>query len=201
MALPTFPTATADFIAGLTDEDFANGGHRTNFIPAVQGGGELAAYVKDAAEEVDALATQVAEDAASAAAGSGTEASVADIRGGTDNAEYLSIRRVLDANEAVSLTRASTTNWDMDTGINFSLTLDGNVTTMANPTNQIAGKAGLLRILQDGTGGRTIGTWDSDFIWLNGEAIMPSAANAVLMVAYAVWEDGTIYLSNGGTAS
>src|SRR5690606_29835888 len=126
MTLPTYPQAEADYVGSLDDNDFLNGGHRSNFIPSLLAVLAFAVYGKDMGDEIALLAAQVEEDAASAAAGSGTEAAVAQIRGGAA-AQYLSIRRVLAAGEPVSLTRAETTAWDMAEGINFDLVLDGDV--------------------------------------------------------------------------
>lgn len=200
MAIPDYPNTAATYLGGLTNDDMINGGHRTHFIAALQALLELTGYTKDAAGELVSLAEQVAGNAASAAAGSGTEASVSQIRAGAA-AQYLSIRRVLGANEPVSLTRASTTTWDLATGINFDLVLDGNIDTLANPTNQIAGKSGLLRIKQDATGGRTIGAFGNNFVWLGGQPIIPTAANAVLLIPYLVWTSGTVYVTNGGASA
>ncbi len=55
----------------------------------------------------------------------------------------------------VAVTYAATVTLDFSTGYNFGpLTLTGNV-TLANPTNIKAGQSGHIRIVQDGTGGRT----------------------------------------------
>lgn len=195
--MATYPQTEADFIGTLDDDDFINGGHRTNFIPSLEAALAFALFSKLTAAELATLATQVAADAASAAAGSGTETSVANIRAGAA-AQYLSIRRVLEANQPVSLTRATTTNWDMASGINFDLVLNGNVTTIANPTNQVAGKSGVLRIVQDATGGRTVGAWGSNFKWLGGAPTLSTVANAAAIVSYMIWAPGLIYLTYGG---
>lgn len=201
MALPTFPQAVADYIAGLTDEDFINGGHRTNFIPTAQGGMTLADYVRLAAIEMLAIAEQVEEDAAAAAAGSGTEASVANIRAVADVAHYVSMRRVIAANAFVSLTDAPSIAWDMATGINFEVTLTSSGRTLSSPTNKISGKSGLLIVKQDGTGGRTITTWGSDFVWVGGHPDWPASPNAETLISYIVRPGGKILLNFGGSTS
>lgn len=196
--MATFPQTEADYVAGLTEADFLNGGHRTNFIDSLLATLAFITFGKLTADELVTLADQVATDAASAAAGSGTEASVADIRAGAA-AQYLSIRNVLAANQPVALTRAATTQWDMAAGINFDLVLDGDVAAIANPTNQVAGKSGVLRILQDATGGRTIGAWAANYRWLGGVIPeLPATASKAVLISYLVWASGTVYLTYGG---
>lgn len=199
MVLPEYPQEDAAYLAGLTNEDMINGGHREHFIAALWALVTLVHFSKEAGDEILALAEQVAEDAASAAAGSGTEASVSQIRGG-GAAQYLSIRRVYGANEPVSLTREINTAWDMSAGINFDLVLDGDVTQMSNPTNQVAGKSGVLRLKQDATGGRTIGSWGSHFKWVGGVPYFPTAAERAALISYLVWAPGLVYLTYGGEA-
>ncbi|HEV7415143.1 MAG TPA: hypothetical protein VGN98_03240 [Tianweitania sediminis] len=194
-----YPQADADLLNEVGPEDMPNGGHRTYFFPLLLAARAFANYVRDVATELAGIAEQVSEDAASAAAGSGSEATAAQIRSGAA-AQYLSVRRVLEANQPVALTRATTTNWDMAAGINFDLLLDGNVTTLANPTNQVAGKSGVLRIRQDATGGRTLSAYGSNFKWLGGQPALPTGANRVAMISYLVWASGTVYLTYGGDA-
>ncbi|MEO3389517.1 hypothetical protein, partial [Mesorhizobium sp. CAU 1741] len=159
MALPTFPTTEAELIEDTTSDDMLNGGHRTLFFPLLLAALALAEYAQLTGEEIETLAAQTEADAASAAAGSGTEASVANIRAAADVAHYLSMRRVVASQAIVALTDGSTISWDMDAGINVSVTIGAAGRTLANPTNQIAGKSGFLNVAQDGTGGRTITNW------------------------------------------
>jgi len=68
-----------------------------------------------------------------------------------------------------TLTDGATVTPDCNTdGLVWSLTLGGN-RTMAAPTNADAGMTFVLKILQDGTGSRTI-TWNSVFKWSGGTA-------------------------------
>jgi hypothetical protein len=55
----------------------------------------------------------------------------------------------------VSLTDAANIDWNLDTQQNATVTLGGNRTVNA-PTNAKAGRFVALRVVQDGTGGRTI---------------------------------------------
>jgi hypothetical protein len=55
----------------------------------------------------------------------------------------------------VTLVDAVTIAWDLDTGSNFEVTLGGN-RTLGAFTNGVNGQKGTLRVIQDGTGGRTL---------------------------------------------
>lgn len=54
-----------------------------------------------------------------------------------------------------TLTDAASIVWDMSTGINFAVTLGGN-RTLANPSAVVVGRSGILKVIQDGTGTRTL---------------------------------------------
>lgn len=54
-----------------------------------------------------------------------------------------------------SLTDGATISWDLSLGAFASVTLGGN-RALENPTNQIAGASYILKVTQDGTGGRTL---------------------------------------------
>ena len=62
------------------------------------------------------------------------------------------------------LTWGTTTNWNTQNGWNASVTLTGSTTTMAAPTNVVAGQTYSLLVVQDSTGGRLV-TWASAFDW------------------------------------
>lgn len=55
----------------------------------------------------------------------------------------------------VSLTDAATIAWDNSLGINFTVTLAGN-RTLGNMSNPVVGRSGMLEVVQDGTGTRTL---------------------------------------------
>jgi len=60
------------------------------------------------------------------------------------------------ASQVVTLTDGATITPDFSTGNNFTVTLGGN-RTLANPTNTTVGQSGVIYIVQDGTGSRTLG--------------------------------------------
>ena len=64
---------------------------------------------------------------------------------------------------------SGTINWNMATGPVATVTLTGTGRTVAAPTNLKVGTI-ILHIYQDGTGGRTITTWNSVFKWTAGVA-------------------------------
>ena len=68
----------------------------------------------------------------------------------------------------VSLSDGATIAWDMETGIDFEVELGGN-RTLGNPTNTQVGKRGRIRVVQDGTGSRTL-AYSSNIEFAGGEA-------------------------------
>ena len=76
----------------------------------------------------------------------------------------------------ITLTDASTINWNTALGQIATVTLGGN-RTVAAPTNLKVGTY-ILHVIQDGTGNRTL-TWNSVFKWTGGFApVLSTAANA-----------------------
>ncbi|HXH52526.1 MAG TPA: DUF2793 domain-containing protein [Sphingomicrobium sp.] len=110
------------------------------------------------------------------------EASVAEVREGATGAKYVSPRRLFEAAASVALTDGATITPDFGTGINFHVTLGGN-RTLANPTNVKAGQSGRIRIVQDGTGGRTL-SFGSNWKFAGGTPSLSIAAGAVDVIAF-----------------
>jgi hypothetical protein len=72
---------------------------------------------------------------------------------------------------------------DMSLAYNFVWNATAN-TTFKNPTNQKNGQAGIILIVQDGTGGRLI-TWDTAWKFPNGtKPLLSTAANSYDVVSY-----------------
>ena len=95
---------------------------------------------------------------------------IAEFQSNSSNIRALESNTVWDAQAEVALT--STTNsvaWAMDTGFNFVIDTLGENTTIANPANPDVGKSGHLRIIQDGTGTRTV-AFGSNFEFAGGTA-------------------------------
>lgn len=115
---------------------------------------------------------------------------------GTDTFKVLTPRRLYTLAAEQTLTDAATIAVDMNTGINFKVTLGGN-RTLGNPTNAKSGQSGLIHVTQDATGGRTL-TYGSNYRIVGGAStVLSTAANAVDVLSYFVRADGTISLALG----
>ena len=76
---------------------------------------------------------------------------------------------------------------------NFVLTMTGNV-TLANPTTEQVGQSGIIVLIQDGTGSRTLAVGDQYF-GAGGEVPeISTAANAIDVIPYFVQASGKILL-------
>ena len=120
---------------------------------------ELAAALGDDANFASTITTALAGKQAASAnldtwAGT-TQATAADYRTGTASTKALVVANVWGAWAEVALTYAATITPDFSAGFDFAVTLTGNA-TLANPTNLKPGQRGRIRIVQDGTGSRTM---------------------------------------------
>lgn len=92
---------------------------------------------------------------------------------------------VWSAAAEVTLTDAATIAVDMSTFINAVVTLGGN-RALGNPTNEKVGQSGVIRIVQDATGSRTL-TYGTDWEFAGGTApTLSTAANAQDLLFYYV---------------
>lgn len=90
-----------------------------------------------------------------------------------------------------SLTDGSTITWNLANGANSTVTLAGTGRTLSI-SNPVAGQTYRMRIVQDGTGSRTIGTWPSNILWPSGTApTLSTTASSIDMVT--LYYDGTNY--------
>ena len=76
---------------------------------------------------------------------------------------------------------------------NFVLTLTGNV-TLANPSTEAVGQAGVFVFIQDGTGSRTLSLGTDYESPASGGITLSTAANAIDVVPYFVKASGSIQL-------
>lgn len=84
-----------------------------------------------------------------------------------------------------TLTDGATITPDFAATNHFQVTLGGN-RTLANPTNQTAGQSGAIRIVQDGTGSRTL-AYGANWKFPAGAApVLTTTANAVDILVYFV---------------
>lgn len=85
----------------------------------------------------------------------------------------------------VTLSDGATITPDFSASNNFGLTVGGN-RTLANPTNLVAGQSGIVKIIQDATGGRTL-AYGAYWKFPGGTApVLTTTANAVDVLAYYV---------------
>jgi hypothetical protein len=84
-----------------------------------------------------------------------------------------------------TLTDGTTITIDMSTRNNFTVTLAGN-RTLGDPTNKTEGQSGIIRIVQDATGNRTLAF---NSVWKFPYGVIPSlttTANSVDLLAYYI---------------
>ncbi len=95
-----------------------------------------------------------------------------------------------------TLTDGANIAWDMDDGGSADVTLAGN-RTLDNPTNMVDGAIYRLRIIQDGTGTRTL-AYGAAYLWPGGVApTLTATAGAVDILLW--WTDGTDMYCIGAT--
>lgn len=85
----------------------------------------------------------------------------------------------------VTLTDAANIAFDMDDGVNATVTLGGS-RTLDNPTNITVGQSGVIFVKQDGTGSRTL-SFGSAWSFAGGTApTLTTTASALDAIAYSV---------------
>ena len=88
---------------------------------------------------------------------------------------------------------SGSTTLDFDTYQNFVLTATGNV-TLANPSTESTGQSGVIVLIQDGTGSRTLST-GTDYEWPAGSTgTISTAASSVDVIPYFVDASNSILL-------
>ena len=96
------------------------------------------------------------------------------------------------ASNVVTLTDGVTITPDFSQGNNFTVVLGGN-RTLANPTGITTGQTGVIYVIQDGTGSRTLGI-GSHFHFSGGTApTFTTTANAVDAIAFSVRSSTSIF--------
>lgn len=142
------------------------------FTPA---GNIAATNVQSAIQELDT------EKIATSAIGSTVQAYDAD----TAKTDVVQTFTAAQRGAITTLTDGATITADFATTNHFQVTLGGN-RTLANPSNQTAGQSGAIRIVQDGTGSRTL-AYGSNWKFSNGSApVLTTTANAVDILVYFV---------------
>lgn len=94
-----------------------------------------------------------------------------------------------DINEPQTLTDAATITLNVRNGRNATVTLGGN--RILEITNAVAGDSGVLKIVQDATGGRDISAWPTGSKFGGGDSDLSGSANAIDILGW--YYDGTNY--------
>lgn len=111
------------------------------------------------------------------------DASAAEIRAAAAT-KYITPANLQAALAEVALVDGATITIDLATGINFGVTLGGNRTLAVSNAASVIGRTGRVRIVQDGTGSRTLDTSAAAFKNVNGQDIVLSTAAAAEDVIY-----------------
>jgi hypothetical protein len=126
-----------------------------------------------------------ASAASTTAAGITEYATAAEWRVGTDTGRSLVVDQVWSAASLVSLTDAATIAVDMSTFLNATVTLGGN-RALGAPTNTKVGQSGVIYLVQDGTGSRTL-SFNSVYKFAFGsDPVLSTAASSVDALHYFV---------------
>ena len=142
------------------------------FTPA---GNIAATNVQAAIQELDT------EKIATSAIGSTVQAYDAD----TAKTDVVQTFTAAQRGSITTLTDGATITPDFALNNHYQVTLGGN-RTLANPTNVVAGQSGVIRVVQDGTGSRTL-AYGSNWKFSNGAApVLTTTANAVDLLVYFV---------------
>lgn len=147
------------------------------------------------ADAITALETGKADSSALGTAAYEDIATTSEIRTGTAD-KMLDAAGNYAANAPVASSGQGTWAPDFAAGRVFERTMTGN-TTLADPTNAVAGMSGVLFLLQDGTGNRTLG-YGGNYRIAGGEPLIPTAANALFGFGYLVLADDDIRLTYMG---
>lgn len=181
--------ADLDAISGLTSA--------ADRIPYYTGSGTAALAIFTSAGR--ALVDDASTSAQRTTLGLGTgatldETTAAQYRNNTAD-KLLSTDQVWTAAEEVTLTDAATIAVDMDTFINAVVTLGGN-RALGNPTNEKVGQSGLIRVVQDGTGSRTL-SFGTDYEFAGGTApTLTTTASAEDLLFYKVLASNRVFISS-----
>ena len=109
--------------------------------------------------------------------------------GTTDTVQFKTVLATTDTDTS----NTGTVTLDFAANQNFILTFTGNV-ILGNPSTEAVGQAGVIVIIQDGTGSRTLGL-GTDYETPGGAALaISTAASAVDIIPYFVKAAGSIQL-------
>jgi hypothetical protein len=132
-----------------------------------------------------ALTSDLVAAASTTVSGKSEFATTAEYRVGTDTARSLVVDQVWAAGALVTLTDAATVAVDMSTFLNATVTLGGN-RALGAPSNTKVGQSGVIYIVQDGTGSRTL-SFNAVYKFAFGsDPVLSTAASSVDALHYFV---------------
>ena len=117
-----------------------------------------------------------------------------NLTGNVANATITGSTLTNPANTTQALVDGATINWNVNSGAIATVTLGGS-RTMAAPTNLKVGGHYILRVTQDGTGGRTL-TWNGVFQDLSGGTMSQPSPGAGSSTQFVFDSDGTNLYAN-----
>lgn len=176
----------------LAAKDTVNNGDWSGTALAIANGGTGATTNSAARTNLDVY-SKAEVDAAVGGAGLSAAADT-DVWTGTSTAKGITPKALFDASKFQTLTDGATITPDFGAGLNFKVTLGGN-RTLANPSNAKDGQSGVIRVIQDATGSRTL-AFGANWRFPGGAAagaVLSTAANSIDIIAYTVGEGGLIY--------
>jgi hypothetical protein len=120
-------------------------------------------------------------------------ATLVDVNANLDVSGGLTVGAVVLAATDTDTSNTGSVTLDFSANQNFVLTFTGNV-TLANPSTEAVGQAGVIVCIQDGTGSRTLSLGTDYESPAGGGITLSTAANAVDVVPYFVKASGSIQL-------
>lgn len=125
--------------------------------------------------------------------GSAAFATASEFRANTAS-KVLATDDVWSAAAPVTIAYAASVALDFNTFFDAKITLTGNI-AFAAPTNAKPGQKGAIEIVQDGTGGHSITSFNAAFVYDNGVApVLVTTANARNLLNYEILADGSVYV-------
>jgi hypothetical protein len=113
-------------------------------------------------------------------------ATAADYRASTSG-KLLAADTVWAAAAPVTLTDSATVTPNFNAGVDFIWTLLAGGRTLANPSNPKPGQKGIIYLVQDATGSRTLTTWGSQYKFPGGiKPVLTTTANSIDILHYSV---------------
>jgi hypothetical protein len=176
VGIGTVTDASPDTLARTTVNDSSNNGSAVNW-----GAGTRNIFCTTSAEDPVLVGT------ANTWTNTNTFSSTITANGNADfNADITYKRAYTDV---VTLTDQATISWDVDDGHMAKVTLGGN-RTLGALSNLTAGFTGVLYVIQDGTGGRTL-AFNAAYNFVAGAAPTVSSGASEYDILYMTCWDGT----------